>query len=65
MWRDIGLGNWLFNFDLEEEVKLLVPQVLAMAQNPEEFTAKAVKAQKRVQGFQKKTMAVVKEVFKV
>jgi polysaccharide pyruvyl transferase WcaK-like protein len=65
MWRDIDLGNWLFNFDIEDEVKLLVPQVLAMAQNPEEFTAEAVKAQKRVQGFQKKTMAVVKEVFKV
>jgi polysaccharide pyruvyl transferase WcaK-like protein len=29
MWRDIGLGDWLFDFDNDEEIKGLVPAVLA------------------------------------
>ncbi len=34
MWRDIGLGDWLFDFDKEEEIPRLVPAVLAMANDP-------------------------------
>ena len=35
MWRDIGLGDWLFDFDREEEIQRLVPAVLAMVQDPD------------------------------
>ena len=34
MWRDIGLGDWLFDLDNEEEVKRIAPAVLAMAKDP-------------------------------
>ena len=26
MWRDIGLGDWLFDFDQEEDLKSLNPK---------------------------------------
>ncbi len=45
MWEDIGLKEWLFNFDCEEDVKRLVPTVLAMAKDPAAAKAKAQKAQ--------------------
>jgi hypothetical protein len=28
MWRDIGLGEWLFDLDREDEVRQVVPAVL-------------------------------------
>ena len=34
MWRDIGLGDWLFDLDDEDEVAKVVPTVLAMAKDP-------------------------------
>ncbi len=34
MWRDIGLGEWLFELDKEDEVARVVPAVLAMAKAP-------------------------------
>jgi hypothetical protein len=34
MWKDIGLGDWLFDFDREEDVARLVPAVLELARNP-------------------------------
>ena len=44
MWRDIGLGDWLFDFDREEDVRKLVPAVLALAQDPASAKAKAAAA---------------------
>jgi polysaccharide pyruvyl transferase WcaK-like protein len=44
MWRDIGLEDWLFNFDKEEDIERYVPAVLEMATNPEAAKAKAEKA---------------------
>ena len=44
MWRDIGLGDWLFDFDREEEVKAMPAAVLAMAKDPAAAKAKAGKA---------------------
>ena len=35
MWRDIGLGAWLFDLDNEREVARIFPVLLGMAQNPE------------------------------
>ena len=62
MWRDIGLGDWLFNFDNEEEVKRFVPAVLAMAKNPKAAKAKAVKAREYTASLHKEAMKVVEKV---
>jgi hypothetical protein len=60
MWRDIGLGDWLFDLDQEEEIKRVVPTVLAMAKDPVAARGKAAKARDFVQQRQRETMAVVK-----
>jgi hypothetical protein len=59
MWRDIGLGEWLFDLDKEEELQRVVPAVLAMAKDPAAAKAKAGKARAFVQQKQKETMGVV------
>jgi len=56
MWRDIGLGDWLFDFDKEEEIKGVVPAVLAMAKDPAGSRAKARKALDFVRRCQADTM---------
>ncbi len=59
MWRDIGLGDWLFDLDKEEERKGIVPAVLAMAKDPAAGKAKAAKARRLVEQRQRETMAVL------
>jgi len=59
MWRDIGLGDWLFDMDDEEQVKKIVPAVLAMAKDPAGAKQKALKAKQFVQKRQRETMAVL------
>ncbi len=59
MWRDIGLGEWLFDFDVEAEKAALVPAVLAMIQDPAAAQAKVAKARAFVEKRQQETMAVV------
>jgi hypothetical protein len=44
MWRDLGLGDWLFDFDDEAEVARLPAAVLAMAKDPAGARAKAATA---------------------
>ena len=61
MWRDIGLGDWLFDFDKEEERAKLVPAVLAMAKDPVAAKAKAAKARELVMNKFAASMAVVKK----
>ncbi len=61
MWRDIGLGEWLFNLDEESEIPGLVPAVLAMAKDPAAAKAKAAKARAFVEQRQRETMAIVKQ----
>src|SRR5437588_1212430 len=41
MWRDIGLGDWLFDLDREEDRTRVAPAVLAMAKDPTRAKAKA------------------------
>ena len=60
MWRDIGLGDWLFDFDKEEDRAKLVPVVLAMAKDPVAAKAKAAKAREFVMNKFAASMAVVK-----
>jgi polysaccharide pyruvyl transferase WcaK-like protein len=61
MWRDIGLNDWLFNLDNEEEIARIVPTVLAIAKDPEAAKAKAAKAKAFVEQRQRETMAVVRK----
>ncbi|MEP7337903.1 MAG: polysaccharide pyruvyl transferase family protein [Acidobacteriota bacterium] len=60
MWRDIGLGDWLFDFDQEPDIARYVPAVLALAKNPAAARAKAAKARKLVERRQRETMQVLK-----
>ena len=59
MWRDIGLGDWLFDLDQPQDHKTLVPAVLNLAKNPVAAKAKGLAARKYVQQRQRETMAVV------
>jgi polysaccharide pyruvyl transferase WcaK-like protein len=56
MWRDIGLGDWLFDFDKDEDLPRLTPAVLAMAKNPAAAQASAAKAREFVQQRQRVMM---------
>jgi polysaccharide pyruvyl transferase WcaK-like protein len=44
MWRDIGLGDWLFDLDKDDELARVADAVLAMAKDPAASKAKAAKA---------------------
>lgn len=48
MWRDIGLGDWLFDLDKEDEVARVAPAALAMANDPAAAKAKAEQAREVV-----------------
>lgn len=60
MWEDIGLGDWLFDLDDEDEVAEVVPAVLAMANHPGAARRKAKEARAFVEKRQAETMAVLK-----
>lgn len=61
MWRDIGLDDWLFDMDNEDEVARVVPAVLALAKDPAAARAKAEAARERVREHQRRTMGVLAE----
>ncbi len=61
MWRDIGLGDWLFDFDDEADIARYVPAVLAMAKDPEAARQYAAKARKFVEQRQRETMGILGE----
>jgi polysaccharide pyruvyl transferase WcaK-like protein len=61
MWRDIGLDDWLFDFDHEADIKRYVPAVLAMAQNPKAAQQKAAVGRKFVERRQQETMSRLKK----
>lgn len=60
MWRDIGLGEWLFDLDNEQDLPRITPTVLAMAGDLPAAKAKAAKARAFVEQRQRETMAVLK-----
>lgn len=60
MWSDIGLADWLFDFDKPDQVARLVPTVLSLALDPAAAKAKAAKALQFVQQRQAATMAILK-----
>lgn len=59
MWEDIGLGDWLFNMDDEDQIKRIVPTVLALATDPAAARAKAAQGRANVEKYQRETMATV------
>ena len=59
MWRDIGLDDWLFDFDDEAAIARYVPAVLAMAQDPKAARRYADKGRKFVERRQQETMGVL------
>lgn len=62
MWRDIGLEDWLFDFDHEPDVGRLPETVLEMARNPEAARRRALQAQNFVHQRQRATMDVLRMV---
>lgn len=59
MWRDIGLGDWLFDFDREDDCQRLPQTVLDLAQNPAAARDKVAQAQRFVEQRQRETMQVL------
>ena len=64
MWQDIGLGDWLFDFDNVADVARYVPAVLAVATDPKAAKAKAAKAREFVAQRQRETMGLLKRFSK-
>lgn len=61
MWRDIGLGDWLFDMDNPADVSRIVPTVLSLAGDPAAAKAHVEQARKFVEKRQRETMAIVRE----
>ena len=57
MWRDIGLGDWVFDLDDDSQARGVAPTVLAMARNPEWARGKAEAARALVAGLHRESMA--------
>ena len=52
MWRDIGLGDWLFDMDQEDEIERIVPAVLSLVTDPAAAQVKAKAAAAKVKSLQ-------------
>jgi len=61
MWRDIGLGHWLFDLDSPDELARVAPAALALAKDPAAAKARAAKARELVQQRQRETMAILRK----
>lgn len=59
MWRDIGLGDWLFDFDVPAEAAAMPAAVLAIARDPVSARRRADAARARVRDRFRETMAVL------
>lgn len=60
MWRDIGLGDWLFDLDQPGEAARIAPTLLDLVKQPEATATKVAAAQAVVQRHQKETMATLR-----
>ncbi|MCA9248595.1 MAG: polysaccharide pyruvyl transferase family protein [Planctomycetales bacterium] len=60
MWRDIGLGDWLFDLDNPADHDRIVPAVLDMVQNRDAARERVASARALVERRQRETMAVLK-----
>ena len=62
MWRDIGLGDWLFDLDDENDVRRMPDAVVEMAKNPVASRQLAAKAQRFVLERQNAAMQTIAKV---
>ncbi len=60
MWRDIGLGDWLFDLDNEADHPRIAPAILALAKDPKAAKVKAEKGRAFVQRRQRETMGILR-----
>lgn len=60
MWRDIGLGDWLFDFDRDADIARFPAAVVKMLTRQQESRQLVTQARAFVQKRQTETMAVVK-----
>jgi hypothetical protein len=60
MWKDIGLGEWLFDHDVDEAEKGLTPAVLAIVNDLARARAKALKAKSFADARMKRMMDVLR-----
>ncbi len=65
MWEDIGLKDWLFNLDDEEQVAKVVPAVLRLAKDPQAARRKAKSALALVKQRQQETVTILKNELEV
>lgn len=65
-WRDIGLGEWLFDLDEEKDGRNMTNAVLAIAiaTDPAVARAKVAKAMEFVRRRQRETIAVLGKALK-
>ncbi len=63
MWKDIGLGDWLFDFDKQDDIARLIPAVLELARDPAAAKAKAEKARDFVRNRQKEMVEILGRSF--
>ncbi len=61
MWRNIGLGDWLFDLDIDSEAAKVPDAVVAMARNFKAAKAKTEIARSVILQRQKETMNVLKQ----
>jgi len=59
MWRDIGLGEWLFDFDQEADLQRLPAAVLAIARDPGRARRQAEEARSEVERLTDRAMTAV------
>jgi hypothetical protein len=59
MWRDIGLGDWLFDLDNADDYKRIAPTILALAMDPAAAKEKAAAARGFVVARQTRQLAVL------
>ena len=62
MWRDIGLGDWLFDFDQAADRERLPDVVLAFARDPAAAREKTAEARKFVERRQQETMQILSDL---
>lgn len=60
MWKDIGLGEWLFDLDDETQLAGIVPAVLALAKDPAAAREKVKRAQAVVRARQGEAFEALK-----
>jgi polysaccharide pyruvyl transferase WcaK-like protein len=63
MWRDVGLQDWLFDFDREDDVQKVPSTVMSLVQDPKAAAAQAEAARNRVHERFQRMVQVLKDQF--